>query len=370
MEKLLCLIAFLGMSLTVFAQVNDTGLPENPDPNKCYVKCVTPDVYETVEETVVIKPAYKRLSIAPAEYKMVEETIVIKEACKEYQLVPAVYETVEVEYDSEQSYNQLSIVPASFDPSNVKIEVKPAIARWEYAPYDGCKSEDPLDCQALCWREYEAQYQTVAIQKVNNYASTTALPMPVKKATYKKRVIKTPAQVKEIDIPAETTVIKKRVLVTDEAVTEIDVPAETITVKKEVLVKKGGINVWEEVECELLNYSVLPINYEYGSARLTAASRNIIDDKLVKLMKDKPNIKVEISSHTDSRGSNEANADLSERRAQSVVNYLMAKGINASRLVAKGFGESRLKNRCSDGVTCTEQEHAINRRTEFRILNF
>lgn len=369
MKKLLLAVMIMGFGFSAMAQ-GLSELPENPDPNKCYVKCVTPDVYETIEETIVVKPAYKKLSIEAAEYKWVEETVVIKEACKEYEIIPAVYETVTVEYESEQGYNQLSIVEPTFEASSVKIEVYPAVARWEYAPYEGCKSDDPLDCQALCWREYDPQYETVPTLKIANYASSNTNLIGGKKSTYTKRVIKTPAQVREIEIPAETKVIRKRVLVSDEKTLEVDVAAETTTVKKQVLVKKGGVSVWEEVECELLNYSVLPINYEYGSARLTSASRSIIDDKLVKLMKDKPNIKVEISAHTDSRGSDAANLDLSERRAQSVVNYLMGKGINASRLVAKGFGESRLKNRCSDGATCTEQEHAVNRRTEFRILNF
>ncbi len=51
------------------------------------------------------------------------------------------------------------------------------------------------------------------------------------------------------------------------------------------------------------------------------------------------------------------------------VNYLMSKGINSSRLVANGYGEARLTNRCSDGVSCTEKEHQDNRRTTFRIIN-
>ena len=86
-------------------------------------------------------------------------------------------------------------------------------------------------------------------------------------------------------------------------------------------------------------------------------------------MKNKPYITIEISSHTDSRGSGGANQELSESRARSVVNYLIARGINSSRLVAKGYGENRLLNRCANGVSCTEKEHERNRRTEFRILS-
>ena len=63
------------------------------------------------------------------------------------------------------------------------------------------------------------------------------------------------------------------------------------------------------------------------------------------------------------------NEDLSERRAKAVADYLIAKGVNASLLVANGYGEAKVKNRCREGVSCTEREHAVNRRTEFRLIN-
>ncbi len=91
-------------------------------------------------------------------------------------------------------------------------------------------------------------------------------------------------------------------------------------------------------------------------------------DYVVELMKDNPEIKVEMSSHTDSRASYEYNEKLSQRRAQATVNYLVSKGISRSRLISRGAGETELLNRCSDNVKCTEEEHAINRRTEFKIV--
>ena len=370
MKKFICICTALCISLFAIAQSNDSGLPEYPDPNKCYVKCVTPDVYKTVDKEVIIKPAYKKIEISPAEYKYVEETVVVKEACTEYKVIPAEYELVKVDYKSIEGYNKLAVIPASFQPSEIKVEVFPAISRWEYAAYDGCKSEDPLDCQVLCWRSYDPQYKIIPGFEMTGQTTINKKHIEATKATYMKKVVTKPAQVVEVKVPAETTIIKKKVLVKDETTIEVEVPAEVAIVKKEVLVKKGGITIWEEVECELLNYSLLPVNYSYGSAILTSNSKEIIDKKLVAMMKEKPNVKVEISSHTDSRGSADANLQLSEQRAQAVANYLMSRGINASRLVAKGFGETRLKNRCSDGLSCTEQEHAVNRRTEFRVLNF
>ncbi|MDD4143727.1 MAG: OmpA family protein, partial [Prolixibacteraceae bacterium] len=91
-------------------------------------------------------------------------------------------------------------------------------------------------------------------------------------------------------------------------------------------------------------------------------------DKLVKVMKDNPSWKVELGSHTDSRGTNAYNEDLSQKRSDSAVRYIVSKGIAQSRIIAKGYGESQLVNHCSDGVNCTEEQHRMNRRTEFTIL--
>ncbi len=93
----------------------------------------------------------------------------------------------------------------------------------------------------------------------------------------------------------------------------------------------------------------------------------IILDKVVKAMNDNPTIKIELGSHTDSRGVSEYNQSLAQRRAESAANYIKKRISNPNRLTYKGYGESRLKNRCADGVQCSEVEHQVNRRTEFII---
>lgn len=87
-------------------------------------------------------------------------------------------------------------------------------------------------------------------------------------------------------------------------------------------------------------------------------------DKLVKILADNPSIRIELSSHTDSRSSDTYNQDLSQRRAQSAVDYMVSKGIAADRLVAKGYGESQLIIKDAK----TEEEHQVNRRTEFKVI--
>jgi len=94
----------------------------------------------------------------------------------------------------------------------------------------------------------------------------------------------------------------------------------------------------------------------------------IILDGLVKILKDNPTLKIELSSHTDSRGSDKYNLTLSQKRAQAAVDYLVSRGIARDRMIAKGYGESKLLNKCANGVKCTEAEHQLNRRTEFTVL--
>ena len=93
-------------------------------------------------------------------------------------------------------------------------------------------------------------------------------------------------------------------------------------------------------------------------------------DKLVKILKENPEIKIELSSHTDSRGSDPYNKSLSQRRAESAVAYIIKQGISASRMVAKGYGEEKLVNECSNGVKCSKEKHQRNRRTEFKVTEY
>lgn len=91
-------------------------------------------------------------------------------------------------------------------------------------------------------------------------------------------------------------------------------------------------------------------------------------NKLVKILKDNPTIWIELGSHTDSRGNDQYNQWLSQRRANSAVQYIIDHGIGKNRITAKGYGESKLLNNCSNGVKCSEANHQLNRRTAFKII--
>lgn len=109
------------------------------------------------------------------------------------------------------------------------------------------------------------------------------------------------------------------------------------------------------------------IYYDSNAAKIRKdAAREL--DKLVATLQKFPSMVIELGSHTDSRGQAQDNMNLSEKRAQAAVDYIAKKGIEKSRVFAKGYGESNLVNTCVDGVSCTEAEHQKNRRTTVKII--
>ncbi|QHI35917.1 Outer membrane protein P6 [Kordia antarctica] len=550
-----------GLALAIGSFAFGQDLPTNPEPGKCYVRCVTPDVYENQEVQIMISPAYKKLKVVPAKYTSVNETVlskiageelaivpasygkesfeivtkeasqrlvrvgsqtsrdtetvVVKEASFSLRMVPAVYEnrtfdvvtqpayqkvvivpavyetrdvvitvkdasqrlevvpavwgTETITYKKREYGSSIRVVPASFTSDFESVEVKPAAAEWqmsEIAPAD-CNSSNPDDCRYWCYKGIPAQNVTVPVTRLASDATSNITPdcdpnnnggKPCGEATFTRTIMVTPASTRVVSIPAITKTVKKTVMVTppttrvvdvpevrktmkrsvmvtpptttrveipavtetvkktiitnettrvedipsisktytktvmtsapstraipvaqreatlkttklvsDASVVSTDIPAVFKTVTKEILTKKGGLTTWTEVECKFLTYNDLNINWNLGSATLTAAAKREIDAKLLPVLQT--GVSVEIASHTDSRGTKESNVALSQRRAQAVTNYLISKNINASKIVSNGYGERKLTNRCADGVSCTEREHLANRRTQFRVLD-
>ena len=123
-----------------------------------------------------------------------------------------------------------------------------------------------------------------------------------------------------------------------------------------VLSKKSG--------SELINLGMVYYDFDLWNLRPEGKAEL---DKLVKYMKEHPDLTVELGSHTDSRGPDYYNEWLSERRSQSCVKYIRAAGIPTDKILAKGYGETKLVNKCSNTDRCTEAEHQLNRRTELKI---
>ena len=128
--------------------------------------------------------------------------------------------------------------------------------------------------------------------------------------------------------------------------------------KMDVLLKPNDVIITDK---EVI---LQPIYFELNKWNITSQGATELD-KLVRVMKEYPNMVIFAKSHTDSRGTDMSNLTLSDKRAKSTVAYIISKGIDASRISGKGFGESELKVNCTK---CSEEEHSQNRRSEFLIV--
>lgn len=108
-------------------------------------------------------------------------------------------------------------------------------------------------------------------------------------------------------------------------------------------------------------------DFDKDNLRLNESADDL--EKLLGFVTDNPELTIQINSHTDARGSKAYNEDLAQRRAQSVVRWLLDRGVPKDRLKAVGYGENQPVNKCVDGVKCSEEEHQLNRRTEFQVVN-
>ncbi len=148
---------------------------------------------------------------------------------------------------------------------------------------------------------------------------------------------------------------------------------ESFTISKENLEVKLNLElVPEEVVAEvgtdlakLLDLN--PIYFDFDKSFIRADAR-IELEKVIAYMQEYPSVKIDVRSHTDSRGRDGYNLSLSKRRNKSTVQYIIDTGIASNRLTGEGYGETRHINKCSNGVKCTEEEHQLNRRSEFIVV--
>jgi outer membrane protein OmpA-like peptidoglycan-associated protein len=136
---------------------------------------------------------------------------------------------------------------------------------------------------------------------------------------------------------------------TEESVNLVNEKGQTIAIKREE------------------TFIIEHIYYALNMADLNLIAKYQLD-QLASIMTVNADIRIELNSHTDSRGENLYNLELSQRRANTAVNYLLQKGLSKDRMVAKGYGETKLLNGCKDDVVCAEEDHALNRRTEIKIF--
>ena len=112
---------------------------------------------------------------------------------------------------------------------------------------------------------------------------------------------------------------------------------------------------------------VVNVYYDSEQAYIRQESKQDLE-RLLGVLKEKPDVQIEISSHTDARGDDAYNLQLSQQRANAVAEWLVRNGITRTRIKAQGYGERYPVNNCTNGVPCAEEHHQQNRRTEFLLL--
>ena len=305
------------------------------------------------------------------EYRVEQEVITVKGPTVEYVARPPVYDTIQQLVIVREALDSIVVIPARLKDTIRDVMIESPYESFEYRiDMENCNEDDPRRCLTLCYVQNPAKVKTYQAQVLVSDASIKRYQYggdTILVEVYKERE---PARIDTIQVGPVMDTIVKQVRPRRARTTERRIEAEYITEIRRTRKKEEEIvPVWEEVLCKYTDFNVLPIYYDYDSDRLLPESQIVIDTTVLSLMKSKPLLAVEIDAHTDSRGHRSYNEDLSQRRAQSVVDYLVSRGIRRERLIAKGFGETKLLNECRDGVNCSEEKHRKNRRTEFRVVS-
>jgi len=225
-------------------------LPPTNEYGKCYAKCKSPDIYETVSREVLVKPEGSKLSIVPAQYETRTETVLVKEAAVGYNVVPATYKNVTERILVRPESKKLRVIPAKYGKESKQVLVSPARGAWVKKKKDpNCFSQKPEDCYIACYEEIPAQYRTETYQVLVEPARTVEEVIPAKYETYTRRAVDQPASVSEYPIDAKYKTISTKILVSPAASSEVIVPAKYKTVTEKVLVREGGYTVWTEILC-------------------------------------------------------------------------------------------------------------------------
>jgi outer membrane protein OmpA-like peptidoglycan-associated protein len=177
-----------------------------------------------------------------------------------------------------------------------------------------------------------------------------------------------PPAVIALPIIAETIVPKdSMVQKPNETENKPEVKADPIAAVEKEVVTSPPEEVYVDPDESLLKLVFSNVNFGFNEAKLVPEVLHILDSAATTIRQGNK-IKIQIDAHTDSRGTALYNKDLSLRRATEARNYLLGKGVPASKIVIRGYGEDKLQNDCGDGKECTEEQHAANRRVELRIF--
>ncbi len=253
--KRLTVTLFVAMfSLGLYAQ-GDSGAFGAPPPipneyGKCYAKCKTPDVYETVTSQVLVDGGKANTTTTKATYDTVTEQVLVKDGYRKLKIVPAKFETSEQRVLSSDGTCSIKVIPAKYETQTSKELVSGASGKWvrkKKAP--NCLSANPEDCYVLCWEEIPAQYRNNSTRILVEGERIDTTYTEAKYTTIKTQRLVEPARVEEEYVPPVYKTVTKKVLVNCGGATTTYSEAKYKTVTNKVLVSQGTFTEWTEVVC-------------------------------------------------------------------------------------------------------------------------
>lgn len=254
MKRLIVTLFFAVFALAVYAQGEaDIFSTPPPTPNeygKCYAKCKTPDVYETVTSQVVTKEGSAKSTTSKATFTTATEQVMVKQGYKKYSIVPAKFENSSKRVLSSDGGCTVKVRPAKYDTKSSQQLVSAASGKWvrkKKAP--NCLSANPEDCYVLCWEEIPAQYTTSSTRVLIQAESFDTVYTDAKYTTLTVQSLVNDATVSESYVPPVYKTVTKKVLSQCGGVSTVYSQPKYKTVTKKVLVSQGTFTDWVEVVC-------------------------------------------------------------------------------------------------------------------------
>lgn len=223
-------------------------LPPSAKAGECYARAFVPAQYKPVTKTVLKREAGERVETTPARYEWVEQRVLSQEASKKLQVIPAKYGWKEEQVLIKEASTQLIEQPAVYQNVEEKILVRDGYTTWK-------KGRGPIERidnatgEIMCLIEVPPQYKTVIKKVVKTPASVREVQLPAEYKMVKRRVVIEPAKTMTVDIPEQYKTVKVRKLAEKASERRIEIPAEYQDVSDKVLVSEGHLE-WRPILCE------------------------------------------------------------------------------------------------------------------------
>lgn len=257
---LLALALGLASSTAAWAQDADRAIFETFDGGgeRCYGRVLIMPVFDTIEERLIVQPAYSYTQTIPPQYKTETERVLVVPAHTRYEVIPAVFEeeTEQVLTKESTAYvdNSAQVTAEElFEDTVQRITLAPAFQTWKQVKRKDCRSPKPEDC--LEWRLVDVPADELVLNTKNrankefDAKAVYTITSPAEYATLTRKRLVRPASVQEVNVPAQYQTITRKVLVSPQREERVQVPAVYKTVQRVILIKPGGYMEPREVVC-------------------------------------------------------------------------------------------------------------------------